>query len=43
MCCAEERESFPWNFHFSEFTAVNAKQEGKVIVRVIQDGLEVAG
>jgi hypothetical protein len=43
MSGATEGESFTWNFHFSEFTAMNAKQEGKVIVSVIQCGLEVAG
>jgi hypothetical protein len=43
MSGAVERESCSWNFHFSEFTAMNAKQEGKILVRVIQCALEVAG
>jgi hypothetical protein len=43
MPAVVEWESFSWNFHFSEFTAMNAKQEGKVIVREIQRVLEVSG
>jgi hypothetical protein len=43
MSAAVEWESFSWNFHFSEFTAMNAKQEGKVIVGEIQYVLEFSG